>query len=92
MTWQQDSACRDADPDLFFPVGYGPPFARQIAAAKAVCSQCPVVNKCLDWAIDSGQTEGIWAGMTVVEIRRRMHSRSRQIRIEQERRIAPVTV
>jgi WhiB family redox-sensing transcriptional regulator len=41
--WQRTGACRDADPDLFFPPDSerGPRRAAREAAAKAVCRRCP---------------------------------------------------
>jgi WhiB family redox-sensing transcriptional regulator len=56
------AACRDVDPELFFPVGNAGPAQRQIAAAKAVCQRCPVIDDCLAWALDAGHDEGVWGG------------------------------
>jgi len=39
--WRDDAACRDADPDLFFPIGTTGPALRQIGEAKRVCRTCP---------------------------------------------------
>jgi len=41
--WRAVAACREADPDLFFPVGSTGPALRQIEAAKAVCRACPAL-------------------------------------------------
>ena len=39
--WHQDAACRDVDPDLFFPIGTAGPALRQIDEAKRICLACP---------------------------------------------------
>lgn len=71
------AACRDEDPELFFPVTEtGPANQQQIARAKAVCARCPVAAGCLDWALRNGQDYGIWAGTTAAE-RRQLSLRSR---------------
>jgi len=57
------SACRDEDPELFFPVGNRGPAVRQIAAAKSVCFRCPVISECLTWALETGEDAGVWGGM-----------------------------
>ena len=40
-SWRDDAACRDADPDLFFPVGTTGPALRHIDEAKRICRACP---------------------------------------------------
>jgi WhiB family transcriptional regulator, redox-sensing transcriptional regulator len=63
--WRQAAACRDIDPDLFFPIGAaGSGAAAQIAEAKRICWTCPVRTPCLGWAIKHYQDYGIWGGMT----------------------------
>ena len=58
-------ACKDEDPELFFPVGISGPALLQIEEAKAVCRRCPVNAACLNWALDmSSNPNGIWGGMT----------------------------
>jgi WhiB family transcriptional regulator, redox-sensing transcriptional regulator len=75
--WRARAACRDEDPELFFPIGSsGPAALKQIAAAKAICAQCPVREACLRFALDTGQDYGIWGGLTEDE-RRRMRRRER---------------
>ncbi len=60
--WRQRSACRDTDPDLFFPVGATGPAVEQIAAAKAVCRQCEAQSECLEFALATNQESGVWGG------------------------------
>jgi WhiB family redox-sensing transcriptional regulator len=70
------AACRDADPELFFPVGESGPALRQIAAAKAVCLRCLVTDECLAWALDARHEEGVWGGLDAGQrrvLRRRTH-------------------
>ncbi|HEY1918779.1 MAG TPA: WhiB family transcriptional regulator [Streptosporangiaceae bacterium] len=83
--WAARGACRNADPDLFFPVAPAGPSARQIAQAKEVCAHCPVRRPCLEFAVETGQGFGVWGGTTEDE-RRTM--RRRQLRRERAARPA----
>jgi WhiB family redox-sensing transcriptional regulator len=79
--WREHSACRDTDPDLFFPVGTTGPAIEQIEAAKAVCRACDVQKNCLDYALSTNQDSGIWGGTSEEErraIRRRLTARNRK--------------
>lgn len=67
--WRHASACRDEDPELFFPIGTSGPALLQIEQAKAVCRRCDVTDQCLQWALDSGQDAGVWGGMSEEERR-----------------------
>lgn len=62
--WQAFAACRDTDPDLFFPAAAPgtPAYAAQAAEAIAVCSACPVRAQCLDQAL-SNREQGVWGGL-----------------------------
>ncbi|NBU30017.1 MAG: WhiB family transcriptional regulator, partial [Actinobacteria bacterium] len=51
MDWRHDAACRDADPELFFPIGNTGPALGQIEQAKAICRTCSVMDDCLRWAL-----------------------------------------
>lgn len=35
--------------------------------ARAICMTCQVRDECLDYALDTGETEGIWGGLTPQE-------------------------
>ena len=67
--WRSDSACRDTDPDLFFPVGTTGQALVQIERAREVCNQCPVKRDCLEFALETNQDSGIWGGTSEEERR-----------------------
>ncbi|SRR6266498_75957 len=77
VDWAPQGACRDQDPDLFFPVGSTGPALEQIAQAKAICAGCQVRRECLSYAVETGQDCGVWGGTTAEE-RRAIRSRRRQ--------------
>ena len=56
--WRALAACRGADLDLFFP-GRG----ESAEPARRVCATCPVREPCLDYALSSGVTCGVWGGL-----------------------------
>ena len=62
MDWRHQAACRDEDPELFFPVGNTGPAITQIEEAKKVCMRCTVREQCLAWALESGQDSGHESG------------------------------
>lgn len=68
--WRVNAACRDTDPDLFFPVGTTGPALEQIAAAKAVCEKCVSREPCLEFALVTNQESGIWGGTSEEERRK----------------------
>ena|SRR5215469_8606610 len=68
--WRRKAACRDADPELFFPDGDIFSARAQVKTAKLICRGCPVSVTCLNWALASGQEAGIWGGLTEGERRR----------------------
>ncbi|MFE1428401.1 WhiB family transcriptional regulator [Streptomyces fungicidicus] len=67
--WRGRAACRTEDPDLFFPIGTSGPALMQTEQAKAVCRRCPVREQCLEWALDTGQSVGVWGGTSETERR-----------------------
>jgi WhiB family transcriptional regulator, redox-sensing transcriptional regulator len=75
--WCTRGACRDVDPELFFPVGTSGPAVEQTARAKAVCARCPVRVECLEWALATGQATGVWGGLSEDERRARSRGSAR---------------
>lgn len=67
--WTELAACRDLDPELFFPIGTVGPAMEQVDTAKAVCARCPVRTDCLAWALRVGEAHGVWGGTTPEERR-----------------------
>lgn len=57
--WAVFSACREADPSIFFASTRD-----DERAALAVCSTCAVKDDCLDFAIYSRERFGVWGGTT----------------------------
>jgi WhiB family redox-sensing transcriptional regulator len=72
--WRRTAACRDTDPDLFFPVGTTGPAIEQIESAKAVCRACHAQDLCLEYALATNQDSGIWGGTSEDE-RRQLRKR-----------------
>ena len=76
--WTRDAACRDVDPEIFFPER-----GHDARAAKAVCARCPVASECLAYALkdEDAYHWGVW-GNSVPKERRKLergaHKRRRK--------------
>ncbi len=57
--WRTQAACREVDnaADLFFSEEL-----HEIAAAKRICAECPVIASCLEGAIGRREPWGVWGG------------------------------
>jgi len=73
-----DAACKDADIDPFFSFEEG-----EKNKAKQLCSQCPVREECLDYALKTHILDGVWGGLDTDE-RKRLHRKN----LERRRRVA----
>lgn len=60
VDWRERGACREVDPELFFPVGTNP---GQVARAVSVCRRCDVAAECLEWAMAHDVQFGVWGGL-----------------------------
>lgn len=78
--WRKSAACRDSDPDLFFPIGTTGPAIEQIENAKAVCRTCDVQTNCLEFALATHQDSGIWGGTSEEERRKIAKNRAERAR------------
>lgn len=76
--WANNAACREADPDLFFPEGTtSEAWAME---AKSWCARCLVIEDCLEDALSRREAHGVWGGTDVQERRvilRRRRERER---------------
>lgn len=66
-------ACLGMDPNVFFPEA-----GESTGPARAVCAGCWATLECLTYAVKTGQTRGIYAGMNLRE--RRVRARELGIR------------
>jgi len=78
--WRDRAACRDSDPNLFFPVGSTGAALEEVAAAKALCRTCPVRAECLAFALETNQEAGVWGGTSEEERRELRRSRRTVLR------------
>ena len=69
LAWQDDAACKNKPTKWFFEAEYE-------KLGKAVCSECPVQQTCLEFAIAIGEYKhGIWGGLPA-EARRKIKRNS----------------
>ena len=80
--WRDRSACKDEDPELFFPIGNTGPAILQTQEAIAVCRRCEVREQCLAWALEIGMDHGVWGGLSE-EKRRDLKRRNARARIRE---------
>ncbi len=61
--WRDKAACRDMDPDLFFPAT-----RQEKRLALKVCSTCPSIRECARYAAEHARIngyplQGVWGGI-----------------------------
>jgi WhiB family redox-sensing transcriptional regulator len=76
--WRAAGACLAADPDLFFPVAVGTAAGKETSRALTFCHGCPVKRQCLEFAMRTGEANGIWGGTTPEERIRVLRGRNRR--------------
>ena len=68
--WRELAACRNSDPDTFFPVGTTGAAIDMIDKATAICRSCSVQEECLLYALATNQEAGVWGGLPEDDRRR----------------------
>ena len=77
--WASDPqrACANTDTEAFFPERAGGP-SGVVKRAKRICSTCPVLDECLDYAMNTQpHVYGIWGGTTESQ-RRNLRRKARR--------------
>ena len=78
VNWQSDARCRGSDANLFFSPTHMESKEERHARegrAKVICSDCAVRRQCLDFALATRESHGIWGGLNELE---RRHAMARQ--------------
>jgi WhiB family redox-sensing transcriptional regulator len=60
--WMLRGACTREDPEVFF----SDDIADEVQAT-AICAGCPVMDRCLEWALTRPEPHGTWGGLTSAE-------------------------
>jgi WhiB family transcriptional regulator, redox-sensing transcriptional regulator len=66
--------CEQA-PDAYFVEKEDHNGPEKIRIAKALCGDCPIKMKCLEYAVEAGEVHGIWGGLTTNERRKLTRNR-----------------
>lgn len=64
------AACKPAMAEWFWPIGDSDSPVKDTKRAQKVCSRCPVIRACGQYALDNGITDGVWGGMRPAQLRR----------------------
>ncbi|HOW95084.1 MAG TPA: WhiB family transcriptional regulator [Mycolicibacterium fallax] len=69
--WQLRARCRGLPAETFFTTATekGRRRDEHEETAKAICRRCPVLRRCLDYALAADETYGIWGATTPGERR-----------------------
>ena len=72
LAWQSGAGCRGSDANLFFsPTHVETKEEREVreSRAKALCRECAVQRACLEFALATRESHGIWGGLNELERR-----------------------
>jgi WhiB family redox-sensing transcriptional regulator len=74
--WMDDGICRNHAPDTFFPSdGVG------VEVAKRICATCPVIDTCLEYALENHIDHGVWGGTSERQRRRILKARGSRVSV-----------
>lgn len=61
--YYDNAACADSNPDLFQVEEGQKPTDLRSRIAKRICRECPVIQECLQFGIETGDKYGIYGGL-----------------------------
>lgn len=89
LDWRVRAACRNVDPELFFPTAtVGLALAAEERRALSVCAGCPVLAACRSWAV-AELPHGIAGGLTEDERRRARRAAPRSRCVQRRAVVVP---
>jgi WhiB family redox-sensing transcriptional regulator len=77
------AACKGRDIRSFYPERGG-----STAEARSACRQCPVLDACLEYALEHDERFGIWGGTSEKEREKARRKRQRAARSRNGERVA----
>lgn len=80
--WQLKARCRAMDINIFFHPDDERGLARRqrVEQAKQICSSCPVIMQCADFALRSRERFGTWGGISESDRLQTLDIRNRRAR------------
>lgn len=76
--WRASAPCK-ADPDAMYPGSFG----ADIDYAKSFCRSCPSVERCLQWALETGEEWGVWGGLSEGERRKLRRRKAAKLPVDE---------
>lgn len=79
LEWRESAACLPHPAVLFFGMDDNESASERRTRedeAKSICATCVVRTECLEYALDMREPYGIWGGLTELERKARLRSRS----------------
>lgn len=74
--WMRYASCAESVGDIWFPETNSP----NTKTAKAICNDCPVIDSCLNYALENRFNDGIWGGLTPNERKLLLRNPKRRVR------------
>jgi WhiB family redox-sensing transcriptional regulator len=86
-TWQH-AACRDEDPELWYPFSSTSPLLTNPdgETAKDICRRCEHAVQCVQWAVRLDDHHGIWGGLDPEQRDPILARKARHAELEKRRR------